>query len=403
MTSHLRSRAVPSPRCPRYRALDFWRGIAVLFVVVFHSTYYAASPALEDAVRRGQGSFFELLIAASTRLWVGVPMFFVISGYCIAAAADATRVKARSTGDYLLRRFRRIYPPYWIYLAIGAVGIGVLEYLDPTILTDPYHRRSAIDVLGMSALHVFGNVTLSETWLPRLVGEGQRFWLGHAWTLCYEEQFYWVLGMGLLLARRQLFWVTSIVTVVVTVLAVGGWGPVFKGLFLDGFWLDFAAGVLVYQTVNYGTRRHAGAVLGVLATGLAWQLATVGLITFRTAAFAFASLLILLHPIDGRMAAALPVRLVSRCGTMCYSVYLVHFPLVRVLSHVLWDAGVQWPILTVVVTIPMCVAAAIGLGWAFHLLVERRYLNAPLLAEVETPDAMWNLGLEPSVAPRAAR
>src|SRR6187549_1517814 len=100
MTSRLRARAVPlSPRCPRYQALDFWRGIAVVFVVVFHSTYYAASPALEDAVRTAQGSLFELLIAASTRLWVGVPMFFVISGYCIAAAADATRVKERSTGD----------------------------------------------------------------------------------------------------------------------------------------------------------------------------------------------------------------------------------------------------------------------------------------------------------------
>src|SRR6185503_13603069 len=71
------------PRCPRYLSLDFWRGVACLCIVVFHACFYVATPELLKRVTAHGGSFAEWAMAGSTWLWVGVPIFFVISGYCI--------------------------------------------------------------------------------------------------------------------------------------------------------------------------------------------------------------------------------------------------------------------------------------------------------------------------------
>ena len=80
----------PLPRNPRYESLDAWRGVACLAVVLFHSTVcYVATPELEARVRSEGGSWADWAILATGRLWIGVPLFFVVSGYCIAAAGDS--------------------------------------------------------------------------------------------------------------------------------------------------------------------------------------------------------------------------------------------------------------------------------------------------------------------------
>src|SRR5262245_59887486 len=66
---------LPSPRSPRYRSLDFWRGVACLLVVVFHASY--------DVRVADEPQPFRAIFRAVSYLWLGVPMFFVISGYCI--------------------------------------------------------------------------------------------------------------------------------------------------------------------------------------------------------------------------------------------------------------------------------------------------------------------------------
>ena len=42
-------------------------------------------------MRTEGGTAVEWLLYAATYLWLGVPLFFVISGYCIAASADSAR------------------------------------------------------------------------------------------------------------------------------------------------------------------------------------------------------------------------------------------------------------------------------------------------------------------------
>src|ERR1700757_449030 len=90
----------------RYPSLDFWRGVACLMVVVYHSSFYVAGKGqLHGGIR--------LAFTGIEYMWLGVPLFFVISGYCISSTCDSIRRKRHSARTYFWRRYRRIFPPFW--------------------------------------------------------------------------------------------------------------------------------------------------------------------------------------------------------------------------------------------------------------------------------------------------
>ena len=106
----------PVPRSPRYESLDIWRGIACLMVVVCHSTFYlSASPM------RWHGFFQGGVVFLLTRMWMGVPIFFVISGYCISATCDSSRRRSSPMSQYFQRRLKRIYPPYLLFTGVAVI------------------------------------------------------------------------------------------------------------------------------------------------------------------------------------------------------------------------------------------------------------------------------------------
>ena len=93
---------LPQPKCPRYASLDAWRGAACLMVItVPHSTMYAGAKARFDW--SDPSSWFILL---AQWMWIGVPIFFVISGYCIAATADCAAKAGCGSRTILRCRFR---------------------------------------------------------------------------------------------------------------------------------------------------------------------------------------------------------------------------------------------------------------------------------------------------------
>jgi peptidoglycan/LPS O-acetylase OafA/YrhL len=371
-----------TPRCPRYQSLDIWRGVACLSVIIFHATLYA-KPA-HDATWSGDPVHVALQLCSI--MWIGVPIFFVISGYCIAGAADSNRQRNRPISDYFIRRFRRIYPPLWACLLLSIPIIAALEYVRPGLLDDENHPIAHPGALSLS--DIIGNFTLTETWLHHVDGESNRFFLNHTWTLCYEEQFYLVVGLALLLSRRWLFSTLGGVTAVAIALMATRQHGALRGTFLDGAWTDFAAGLAVYWTVNYGKRWHVVALGFALLCGLAAMYRGDSLLvrhTFndqRIAAWAFGIVLLGLHSFDERMARSRILRPLSWCGVMCYSIYLVHLLLTKAVSHSLYLAGLTSAESTLAITVPACLAVCVLAGWAFHVAVERRFLNPPQVATV---------------------
>ena len=93
--------------------------------------------------------------------------------------------------------------------------------------------------------------------------------------------------------------------------------------------------------------------------------------------FGFALLAMALHRYDSAISASLLLRPLLFCGRMCYSLYLVHYPIVLAISHAAYQLGFRGSTSTMLVTIPVCVAATLAAGWVFHRKVERRFLNPP--------------------------
>jgi peptidoglycan/LPS O-acetylase OafA/YrhL len=337
-------------------------------VVVFHSCFYLPPESVGSAPLR----------IFLSRLWVGVPIFFVISGYCITATVDSTRAHG-TVWDFFRRRARRIFPPYWACFVVTMAAVWLATRVGwPTLFADGNHPIP--DASDLTRGQWVGNLTLTETWRRHVLGSPPNFLLGQAWTLCYEEQFYAVCGLLLLFAPRRFFGgVVSVTFACLGLMALhyARTDVNCGGFFFDGHWLLFAAGISVYYQLNYASRGGARLLTAALLGGLL-AAALVRFVPALEGAFSkpvrplaegfiigFASAVIMLatHRWDAAVYAHPFFRPVRLCGHMCYSLYLMHWPVTKVVSHVMDVAGFSGLAPTLLLTIPLAVALSLaGVG-----------------------------------------
>jgi peptidoglycan/LPS O-acetylase OafA/YrhL len=370
--------------------LDHWRGVACLVVLVNHSVWIGPDSATWTGAER-------TFVALADRLWLGVPMFFVISGYCIAATVDSHRRRERrSLSSYLYSRVRRIFPPYWVLLASSVLAVAAIDVLVPGRPLTSGIAPVFLRPWWYSSWQWAGNISLTEQWRMNVVG-GQKAWfLGHAWTLSYEEQFYGIAAMILWLMPRNFFAGAVAVSVIVslTAAATRTFQLPLDGFFLDGSWLLFYLGVLVYYSINYGSSTHQRVLCGTLAGIAALMMALLPSILseVKTAsqsflvAVLFACILIPLQRIDLVTARALVFEPFRYAGVMCYSLYLVHFPLNKLLKAAF--QVLEWPS-SPWLTVPACAAVSLPAAWLFHRTIERRFMGRPRRPGDDTSDWAW--------------
>ena len=152
------------PTVQRQNGLDTLRASAIILVFMYHYSVFVS----------GTDTFGW----ASDLGWMGVDLFFVLSGYLIAHPLLAGMVAGRELhlGRFYGRRALRTLPVFWFVLA--------LCFLLPTY------------VGGKPPPPLWRFLTFTQNWkLP----PGTAF--SHAWSLCIEEQFYLVLPLLLLLGR----------------------------------------------------------------------------------------------------------------------------------------------------------------------------------------------------------
>jgi peptidoglycan/LPS O-acetylase OafA/YrhL len=363
-------------------------------VLIYHACAYQLE---QSADLKGIGY---AVMAILSFFGLGVPMFFVISGYCISAACDRMRSSSGTLREYLKRRYFRIFPPFWILVAITAVVVTATDWLGYGYLfADNVHPISLPSSLALDQWA--GNLTLTESFRHALFGSDRLYFLGHAWSLCYEEQFYLVCGVLLAVSRTRFFVNAAILTALVVCVSVAGAavGVRSAGFFYDGRWLLFALGMLVYWTLNHArpTAKYVFrcgfvcSTVGLLLafpefrlalsriTGLSFFADARGLVSLTNllTAVVFATTLLFLHRWDTQLRHNRLLSPITWCGTMCYSVYLVHWPVVKPISHLLWRSGVTGWVPTLLVTVPICAVFSIALARLFHCYVERRFLNKP--------------------------
>jgi peptidoglycan/LPS O-acetylase OafA/YrhL len=153
------------------RDIDGLRAIAVLAVVVFH--------AFPERLPGG---------------YVGVDVFFVISGYLISGVICGQLARGRfSFADFYARRIRRILPALIVVLA-ACFAFGWI-----TLLPDEYKQLGKHIAAGMGFVSNFalwneaGYFDASASSKPLL----------HLWSLGIEEQFYLIWPLALWLFARM--------------------------------------------------------------------------------------------------------------------------------------------------------------------------------------------------------
>src|SRR5207253_3053168 len=97
---------------PRFVFIDGLRGLAAVAVVLHHVLYSPLIDALREIVP-------DFILTFCESAFVGVHVFFVISGFVIAHSLRKTVLGARSLASFAVRRQVRLDPPYWVALFVS--------------------------------------------------------------------------------------------------------------------------------------------------------------------------------------------------------------------------------------------------------------------------------------------
>jgi peptidoglycan/LPS O-acetylase OafA/YrhL len=289
--------------------------------------------------------------------WFGVHLFFVISGYCIAANVCRMAQHRMGPWAFLQDRLLRIYPTYW-----GAC----LFALTLALVSMPFNHTTLAHNLPAGPVAAISNVLLIEPYV------GTSTFLLVSWSLVYELGFYVLVatGFGFVRAGVRFPWLLA------TAIALGFlglFGPWTGAMYILNFWPEFLTGGIVFLALWLKARQIASSQL-LLLVPVAF--AIVGIFTLphgervgqMIGASAFALLLYGLHPLDEAISRWRPLAWLAWVGTFSYSLYLVHVPLGRVIglgTRVISPESV-WFVFLVMAYWSVAIAGA----WVFYRICE---------------------------------
>jgi len=365
-----RQNPIRSPDRKFIPALHALRGIAAMGVLLFH--WNAFFPDLNLAFRGTEWAGFHWQPFRPINFgWLGVPLFFVLSGYLLGGKLLRQSLDSRTLSRYWSRRFLRIYPAAWLQL--------------PVLLLIAWWLPELIRLPDWGAL--LRNATLwihLPPWMTRPLN-------GVWWTLPVELMFYIVLPGIVLLSRRfgmPLMLVTAFAITMAWRVAVieyygdaGYGGREFITSALPGSLASFVLGLALNLLPTRLSQRQTALLMICIA--LSWLLLTEWLVdnlaTYWNGNWIFvvwdpimytviaALVFVVLH--GDRIAHALSARWLVWLGEISFGLYLWHFPVVQVLDHLV-GAHLESSMGSVL-ALGICLGATIPLAAFSYYLVER--------------------------------
>ena len=310
----------------RYRAdIDGLRAVAVLSVLLFH-----------------------LGVAPFSGGYVGVDVFFVISGFLITRLIrDEVIAGTFRFGNFYLRRARRLFPALFVTLVGSFVAAYVL--LSPALL----------ERFGGALLHAILSLSNVYFWAEGGYFDVEAHYkpLLHMWSLSVEEQYYlvWPLLLVLLLTRAP----RGAAVAALSILGVGSLG--LNALYVDQpaamFYLapfrvfEFAIGGVLVWADRFRLRANpVDEILLLLGLGLiayaVFRFTDETLFPWFNALLPSGGAAMAIYAGRARFAGwLLRNRLMVGIGLISYSLYLLHWPLIvfyRYLTFETLTPIVQW-------------------------------------------------------------
>ena len=320
MNMHDRTNKTPSrqfmPRgAPvRFAALDSWRGIAAILIVLFHAQIVSNIHRLE-IVRLAE---------------IAVDFFFVLSGFVIAHAYLPRLTDGGSVTKFLFLRLGRLYPLHLFMLGLFLLfEIAKSSLPFPTNPVDPAFSGTNEPQFLISNLFLAHAVWPFDT----------LSWNTPSWSISAEFIAYVLFALAVLLARRQLPYLLA-VALVLAPLAIhffseGGMNATYRMGAMRAIY-GFAAGALAYIVLRkwiHATRAPRSgrgwlgwSIIEITAVMLAFWLIihAKGTPLAYAAPLAFAAMVPIFAIERGIVSDLLKRPLPLFIGTLSYSIYMTH-------------------------------------------------------------------------------
>jgi peptidoglycan/LPS O-acetylase OafA/YrhL len=319
--------------------LDDCRGVAIILVILRHCSALLPPAMLSDFDHPWQflanafsGKVDLQTIAAFVLFypahlgWVALPIFFVVSGFCIHLSYTQTRTP--SVKAFYIRRFFRIYPAYLLGLFFFAFFFPVTRL--------PFNKLTYWAEFGA---HLFQFHNWFATSLYTINGS--------YWTIAIEVQLYLLFPLFLLFARRF-----SYAWLLVVLAALELSEHSFSGLFCYGHG-GFPPPWLMASPFFFCFSWAIGAAMAdAYLSGKSFPLAKIhpivwlipGLLTGSNRAYEFSFTFFALATAGtiwrylvsgaGRERKSILGRFVRTTGLYSYSIYLIHSPIMLAVAQV---------------------------------------------------------------------
>jgi len=306
----------------RIATLDGYRALAILSVIAFHYTVRWAPPNDPNA-HFPSGAMFDGL-APFEYGWLGVELFFVISGFVILMTLE----RCRNVGDFVCRRFARLWPPLVVAATLTTAVIYIIGPLD--------WRPNRYDYLTSILL-------IDESITSRLLHHSTKWVDGAYWSLAVEIRFYVLAAIVYLAVGRKFIrlWLGVLVAVYFATLLVD-YLPIanpqianaqrlLSFIFFPEYLPYFTLGVCVYEIYSKGSLRRQAIAGMVMAVCIILYSAAFGenIFVLKDASTCILANLIIfilfyLFLIDHSLVSIFKTRYIVALGQASYSLYLIH-------------------------------------------------------------------------------
>ena len=370
-------------KSPQLKSIQLLRGIAALAVVFHHSCLCFWSNGKNQSLLANCAPIREFGAC-------GVDIFFVISGFIMVAITANKPKSKRSIKTFLLHRFIRVAPLYWIYTTVF-VGLMFFPFAFTTIkksFTLSYIIRS---YLFIPAPNYFGHLHPA---------------LDQGWTLSYEMFFYAVFAVCLQFNTKQAILIITTLFVGLSILhgSIPQTAPV-AFFFTDPIIIEFCLGMFAGWIFTLPVSvNNKWLILTLVASMIAfsfsfvmhpdvhqrvvfWGLPAVGLV---------ASLSLL----DKNSSIKKWNKLLLSAGDCSYSIYLTHAFLLLLVGMLLKRVSLSPPLADIALILTFF-ATSIP-GFLSYSLVERpltKFLSSRVTLNTELPKTGTNTSLESAVTP----
>jgi peptidoglycan/LPS O-acetylase OafA/YrhL len=346
--------------------LDGLRGLAIALVLLYHCHNRLESSHLDVFARWG---------------WVGVNLFFVLSGFLITGIITDSRDDPHFFRNFYARRGLRIWP---VYLLLLLLNFFVVPFAFGSFWWAVHEMRSA-----PWTHYIFFIQNLLFAAMPGT--------LGPTWSLAIEEQFYVFWAPVARFARNsvllRLLIAVFVASPFIRLANTGFLTEVHTLTHLDGLALGslIALAVRMFEFGRSSWKRFAAAGLGLGLSGAVLMQFHGSAFTDSLLALGFGGMLVSALLVSGSRnwySRFLKWRPLKYLGTVSYGLYLIHifcFVLIGALDLKMGKYGVWGDLAVVAVRMTLSIGAATALWYLFERPVLR--LKRYFVASAQQPVA----------------